>query len=168
MAAARFMPGVCAVLMSSSPACTTRTPSYFQRGSVGLGIGTLAATICRLYCRTMMTLLLSWLVNTVSLIAVAYLMPSSRVSDFVTALIAALVLGLVNTIIRPILVLLTLPVTLLTLGLFILVINGLLFWFVGSFVQGFVVQGFWAGFVGAILFSIVSWLLAALVLKGDK
>jgi putative membrane protein len=113
----------------------------------------------------MMHLLLVWLVNTVSLIAVAYLMPSIRVSDFVTALIAALVLGLVNTVIRPILVLLTLPVTLLTLGLFILVINGLLFWFVGSFVKGFVVEGFWAGFLGAIVYSLISWLLASLVLK---
>jgi putative membrane protein len=108
---------------------------------------------------------LAWLVNTVALIAVAYLMPSITISSFWTALIAALVLGLVNAVIRPILVLLTLPVTVLTLGLFILVINGLLFWFVGSFVQGFVVQGFWAGFIGAILFSLVSWLLSALLLK---
>jgi putative membrane protein len=92
-------------------------------------------------------------------------MPSITVSSFWTALVAALVLGLVNAVIRPILVLLTLPVTVLTLGLFILVINGLLFWFVGSFVQGFVVQGFWSGFLGAILFSIVSWLLSTLLLK---
>jgi putative membrane protein len=113
----------------------------------------------------MMNLLLAWLVNTVSLIAVAYLMPSIRVDTFVTALIAALVLGLVNAVIRPILVLLTLPVTLLTLGLFIFVINGLLFWLVGSFVQGFVVDGFWAGFLGAIVYSVISWLLSGLVLK---
>ncbi|HEV8095419.1 MAG TPA: phage holin family protein [Burkholderiales bacterium] len=112
-----------------------------------------------------MNLLLAWLVNTVSLIAVAYLMPSIRVDTFVTALIAALVLGLVNAVIRPILVLLTLPVTLLTLGLFIFVINGLLFWLVGSFVQGFVVDGFWAGFLGAIVYSVISWLLSGLVLK---
>jgi putative membrane protein len=111
----------------------------------------------------MMHLLLVWLVNTVSLIAVAYLMPSIKVSDFTTALIAALVLGLVNAIIRPVLVLLTLPVTLLTLGLFIFVINGLLFWFVGSFVKGFVVEGFWAGFLGAIIFSLISWALSALL-----
>ena len=113
----------------------------------------------------MMTLLLSWLVNTVALIAVAYLMPSIKVDTFVTALIAALVLGLVNAIIRPVLVLLTLPVTLLTLGLFIIVINGLLFWAVGSFVKGFVVDGFWAGFLGAIVYSLISWLLSALLPK---
>ena len=98
-----------------------------------------------------MKLLLAWLINTVSLIAVAYLMPSISVASFTTALVAALTLGLVNTIVRPVLVLLTLPVTLLTLGLFIFVINGLLFWLVGSFVAGFVVDGFWAGLFGAIV-----------------
>jgi putative membrane protein len=111
-----------------------------------------------------MRLLLVWLVNTVSLIAVAYLMPSISVSSFWTALIAALVLGLVNAVIRPILVILTLPATILTLGLFIFVINGLLFWFVGSFVEGFHVEGFWAGFFGAIVYSLISWLLSALIL----
>jgi putative membrane protein len=110
-------------------------------------------------------ILLVWLVNTLALVAVAYLMPSITVSSFTSALVAALILGLVNAIIRPVLVLLTLPVTVLTLGLWIFVINGLLFWFVGSFVPGFVVHGFWAGVIGSILFSIVSWLLSALVLK---
>lgn len=112
-----------------------------------------------------MRLLLAWLINTVSLIAVAYLMPTISVSSFATALVAALVLGLVNAVIRPVLVLLTLPVTLLTLGLFIFVINGLLFWMVGSFIEGFVVAGFWAGVLGAIVYSLISWLLSALLLK---
>jgi putative membrane protein len=95
-------------------------------------------------------------------------MPGVTVSSFWSALVAALILGLVNAFIRPLLVLLTLPATVITLGLFIFVINGLLFWFVGSFVEGFVVQGFWAGVFGAILFSIVSWVLSALVLKGKR
>ena len=112
-----------------------------------------------------MRLLLVWLINALSLIAVAYLMPSISVSSFTTALVAALVLGLLNTVIRPVLVLLTLPVTIVTLGLFIFVINGLLFWFAGSFVQGFMVAGFWAGVFGAIVYSLVSWLLSALLLK---
>jgi putative membrane protein len=112
-----------------------------------------------------MRLLLVWLINSVSLIAVAYLMPSISVSSFATALVAALVLGLVNAVMRPILVLLTLPVTILTLGLFIFVINGLLFWFVGSFIEGFVVAGFWAGVLGAIVYSLISWLLSALLLR---
>jgi len=110
-------------------------------------------------------LLLVWLINAASLIAVAYLMPSISVADFTTALVAALILGLVNAVIRPVLVLLTLPVTILTLGLFIFVINGLLFWFVGSFIQGFVVAGFWAGVLGAMVYSLISWLLSALVLR---
>ena len=115
-----------------------------------------------------MRILLVWLVNAVALIAVAYLMPSITVTSFWSALVAALILGLVNAVVRPVLILLTLPVTVLTLGLFIFVVNGLLFWLVGSFVEGFVVQGFWAGFFGAILFSIVSWMLSALVLKGGR
>jgi putative membrane protein len=109
-------------------------------------------------------LLLVWLVNAVALLAVAYLVPSISIASFATALVAALILGLMNTIVRPVLVLLTLPVTVLTLGLFILVINGLLFWFVGTFIEGFVVGGFWAGVFGAIVYSLVSWALSALVL----
>jgi putative membrane protein len=111
-----------------------------------------------------MKLLLVWLINAVALIAVAYLLPGIAVADFVTALIAALVLGLINTFIRPVLVLLTLPATLLTLGLFIFVINGLLFWFVGSFIEGFHVAGFWSAVLGAILYSIISWALSALLM----
>jgi putative membrane protein len=92
-------------------------------------------------------------------------MPSISVSSFGAALVAALVLGLVNAVVRPVLVLLTLPVTVLTLGLFIFVINGLLFWMVGTWLEGFAVAGFWAGVFGAILFSLVSWALSALVLR---
>ena len=112
-----------------------------------------------------MKLLLVWLVNAVALVAVAYLVPGIAVSDFITALIAALVLGLVNAVIRPILILLTLPATLLTLGLFIFVINGLMFWLVGSFISGFVVSGLWWGIAGAVVYSILSWALSALLLK---
>jgi len=116
----------------------------------------------------MARLLLVWLINSVALIAVAYLMPSITISSFGAALIAALVLGLVNAVIRPILILLTLPATVLTLGLFIFIINGLLFWFVGSFIQGFFVAGFWAGVLGAIIYSVIAWLLSALLLPGPK
>lgn len=115
-----------------------------------------------------MRLLLVWLINAVALLAVPYLIPSISVDSFATALIAALVLGLVNTIIRPILVILTLPATLLTLGLFIFVINGLLFWFVGDLLRGFHVAGFWAGFFGSIVYSVISWLLSALLLRGEE
>jgi putative membrane protein len=111
-----------------------------------------------------MRLLLVWLINAAALLVLPYLMASIRVESIPTALIAALLLGLVNTFIRPLLVLLTLPVTLVTLGLFIFVINALLFWLVGSFVQGFHVAGFWSAFFGAILYSIISWALSAILL----
>jgi putative membrane protein len=110
-------------------------------------------------------LLVVWLINAVALIAVAYLMPSVTVSSFGAALLAALVLGLLNAVVRPVLVLLTLPVTILTLGLFIFVLNGLLFWLAGNWLQGFEVVGFWAAVFGAILFSLVSWALSALLLR---
>jgi putative membrane protein len=111
-----------------------------------------------------MRLLLVWLINAAALLALPYLLSSITVDSIPTALIAALILGLINTFIRPLLILLTLPATLLTLGLFIFVINALLFWFVGSFVQGFHVAGFWSAFFGAILYSIISWALSALLL----
>ena len=115
-----------------------------------------------------MKLLFVWLINAVALAAVAWLIPGIAVAGAGTALVAALVLGLINAVIKPILILLTLPATLLTLGLFIFVINGLLFWAVGSFVPGFMVSGFWVGFLGAIVYSIVSWLLSALLLPNKN
>ena len=104
------------------------------------------------------------LINAVALIALPYLFTSIHVRDFKTALIAALVLGLINTLIRPILVVLTLPVTLLTLGLFILIINGFLFWLVGQMDLGFSVAGFWNAVLGAIVYSVISWLLSSIIL----
>lgn len=116
-----------------------------------------------------MRLIVLWVINAVALLAVSYLLPGFiSVDTFTTALVAALILGLVNTFIRPVLVLLTLPVTLLTLGLFILVINGLLFWFVGSFINGFHVRGFWAGVIGALIYSVISWILSALILGRSR
>jgi putative membrane protein len=106
-----------------------------------------------------------WLINAVALLAVTYLIPGVQVATFGAALVAALVLGLINAVVRPVLVLLTLPVTILTLGLFIFVLNGLLFWMVASWLEGFHVAGFWAGVFGAIAFSLVSWLLSALILR---
>lgn len=110
-----------------------------------------------------MRLLLVWILNALALLTVANLMPGIHLDGFQAALIASLFLGLVNTLIRPFLVILTLPVTMLTLGLFILVINGLLFWFTGSVLKGFVVNGFWYGVAGAMLYSFFSWGLQAAV-----
>jgi putative membrane protein len=112
-----------------------------------------------------MRLLLTWFINAIALFALPYLMTSIKVDSIGTALIAALILGLINTLIRPILVLLTLPVTFLTLGLFIFVINALLFWAASEIVGGFQVAGFWSAFGGAILYSIISWILSSLLLN---
>ncbi len=115
-----------------------------------------------------MRILIVWLINALALLALPYVFPWVKVDTVGSALIAALVLGLVNTLIRPLLILLTLPATLLTLGLFIFVINGLLFWWVGSFVDGFHVGGFWSAVFGAIVYSLISCLLSSLLLRSGK
>lgn len=110
-----------------------------------------------------MRLLLVWILNAIALLAVAYLYPGVQVEDWKAAAVAALVLGLVNTLVKPVLVILTLPVTIVTLGLFLLVLNALLFWSVASLVPGFHVTGFWAAVLGAILYSLIGWLLSMLI-----
>ena len=109
-----------------------------------------------------MRLLLIWLLNALALLTVAYVLPGIVVDGFTAALVAALILGLINMLLRPLLIILTLPVTLVTFGLFILVINGVLFWFAGSVLKGFEVSGFWVGILGALLYSIISSVLAIL------
>ncbi len=116
----------------------------------------------------MVRLLVIWLLNAAALMAVAYLMPSITVTNFVAALMAAFALGFVNTIIRPILTILTLPISILTLGFFYLLINGLLFWMVGKVLNGFEVHGFWAAVLGGLLYGLISWALAALIPIGKK
>ena len=111
----------------------------------------------------MLTLLLRWILNAAALLLVAYLYPGVHVEGLFAAAIAALVLGFVNAVVRPILVILTFPVTLLTLGLFLFVINALLFWLVAELVPGFTVAGFLAALVGSLLYSfitlVVNWML---------
>jgi putative membrane protein len=111
-----------------------------------------------------MRLLARWIINALALFALPYLFTSIQVKGFGVALIAAAVLGLINALIRPILIVLTLPINLLTLGLFTFVINALLFWFVASFVPGFDVAGFWPAFWGALVFSLISWAASSLLL----
>ncbi len=110
-----------------------------------------------------MKLLIGWLLNALALLAVAYLVPDIHVSNFMSALIAAAVIGLANMLIKPVLLILTLPVTIITLGLFIFVINGILFWIAGYFLQGFDVKTIMAGIIGAIVYSIISWILSAIL-----
>lgn len=112
-----------------------------------------------------MTLLLVWILNAVALLIVAYILPGITVASFGSALIAALVLGLLNTLVKPLLIVLTLPITIVTLGLFLLVLNALVFWFAGSILKGFQVEGFWWAVIGAIVYSLVSGLLSGLLMK---
>jgi putative membrane protein len=114
---------------------------------------------------SMMRLLLIWLINTIALFVLPLILKSVQIDSFTTALVAALVLGLINTLIRPILIFLTFPVTVLTLGLFILVINGLMFWAASDLVQGFQVAGFSSAVLGALLYSVISWLLSAIFIR---
>ncbi len=110
-----------------------------------------------------MRILLVWILNAIALWLVTLLMSGVRVDDEPSALIAAIVLGLVNALIKPILVILTLPVTVVTLGLFLLVLNGLLFWGVASVLPGFHVDGFWWGVGGALLYSVLTWAFSTLL-----
>ncbi len=113
-----------------------------------------------------MRLLALWILNSLALYLVTMVLPGVRIEKWWPyALIAVLVLGLVNALVRPVLVILTLPITLLTLGLFLLVINALLFWAVGSFLEGFKVDGFWWGMAGAILYSVFSWAFSTVLNK---
>lgn len=115
----------------------------------------------------MFKLVISWVLNALALMGVTYLVPGIQVANFTVALVAALVIGLVNILIKPILLVLTLPVTILTLGLFIFVINGVLFWAVGHLLTGFTVQTVMSGIIGAIAYSVISWILSAIVIDKD-
>ena len=111
-----------------------------------------------------MTFIARLLINMAAIGLIAYLLPKVIwVDDLFSAFMAALLLGIVNAILRPILILLTLPITLLTLGLFLLVINGLMLWLVAVLVKGFHVNGFWGAVFGSILISIVSWVLSRIL-----
>lgn len=106
-----------------------------------------------------MLLLLRWALNAVALMLVPEVVTSIQVESFAAALIAALLVGFMNAIIRPVLLLLTLPITVLTLGLFALVINAMLFWVVAELVAGFRVPDFWAALWGALVYSALTWLV---------
>jgi len=111
----------------------------------------------------MARLLLIWLLNGLALLTVAELLPGIAIASFGSALAAAVLVSLINAVLRPLFVLLTLPATLLSFGLFLLVINACLFWLAGSLIDGFSVAGFWPGFFGAIGYSAISWALATLL-----
>ena len=110
-----------------------------------------------------MGFLLRVLANALAILLAAAIVPGIEIRGALAALGAGLVLGLVNAVVRPILVILTLPLTLVTLGLFLFVLNGLCLWLTSLLVKGFEVHGFWAAVFGALIVSVVSWLLTAFV-----
>lgn len=105
----------------------------------------------------MANMILVWLVNAASLLLVADLIPGIEIAGFGRAMLIALVLGFINSVIRPVLQLLALPISVLTLGFFALVINGLMFGLAAYMLEGFSVAGFWPAFFGALLYSAITW-----------
>ncbi|MCU0937800.1 MAG: phage holin family protein [Burkholderiaceae bacterium] len=112
-----------------------------------------------------MRILLVWILNAIALWLVTLVVPGVQVQDELSAFIAAVVLGLVNALVKPVLIILTLPITVLTLGLFLLVLNALLFWGVGELLPGFNVDGFWWAMLGALIYSLLTWAMSSLLPK---
>jgi putative membrane protein len=110
-----------------------------------------------------MSFLLQWLVSGLAIIITAYILPGVKVEGFFAALVTALILGLINAFIRPVLILLTLPLNILTLGLFTLVINALLIMLAAAIVPGFSVQGFWWALLFGLVLAIVNFALGGIV-----
>lgn len=115
-----------------------------------------------------MGFILQWLVSGLAVIVTAYLLPGVQVENFFAALVTALVLGLVNAFLRPVLILLTLPLNILTLGLFTLVINALLVMLAATIVPGFSVQGFWSALLFGIVLAVISFALGPIAKSFDK
>ena len=111
-----------------------------------------------------MPFLLRLIINMVAILIIAHLLPSLiRVEGWMAALAAAFLLGVVNALLRPLLILLTFPLTILTFGLFLLVINGIMLWLVAVLVPGFEVNGFFGALAGSLLISLVSWILSSII-----
>ena len=108
-----------------------------------------------------------WLATTVAVAAAEWLLTGIHADGWLSLIVAALLLGIINAVIRPIMLLLSLPFILVTLGFFILVVNALLLWLVGLLVPGFHVDGFWTAFLGAIIIGIVNWVLSAFFKGSD-
>jgi putative membrane protein len=107
-----------------------------------------------------------WIITTVAILIVPHLVSGVRVDTATTALLAGAILGILNALVRPVLIVLTLPLTIVTLGIFILVINALMFQLAGALVPGLHVASFWSAFLAAIVVSIVSWLANLIVAGG--
>jgi putative membrane protein len=105
-----------------------------------------------------MGILFAWIIITIAILLAAYLIPGIRVDSLGSAIIGAAILGLLNALIKPIFIILTLPITLLTLGLFIFVINALLFWLAGSIIRGFSVRSFGSALLGSLVVTAITFI----------
>lgn len=108
------------------------------------------------WCYRTMNILFNWLINALIIFVIAYILPGVHMDTYLTALAVALVLGILNVLVKPILIILTLPITLLTLGLFLIVINALLLLLTDAIVPGFTIDGFWWAVFYSILVSVVN------------
>ena len=114
-----------------------------------------------------MKIILQWLIVAGAVMITPYILDGISISSFYTALVVALIWGLISFFVKPILNILTLPINLLTLGLFSFILNGLLFWFISSFIKGFYVDGFISAILGALFVSVISWILGKILIKED-
>ena len=113
-------------------------------------------------------LLIRWLINSLAILVVTYIVRGIEVASPITAIVAAFVLGIINAFLRPFIILVTLPINIFTLGVFTFFVNGFLFYMVSKIVKGFVITGFWPAFFGYLLFSTISFLLSLLITKEGK
>ena len=113
-------------------------------------------------------LLIKWIINSLAILIVTYIVKGIQVASPLTAIVVALVLGIINAFLRPFIILITLPINIFTLGTFTFFINGFLFYMVSKIVKGFVIAGFWPAFFGSLLFSTISFLLSLLINKEGR
>ena len=110
-----------------------------------------------------MGILIRWIILTVSIIIASYLLEGIHISSFFSAFLAAAALGILNALFRPILLILTLPINILTLGLFTFIINALMLKMASGIIPGFEVHGFWTAVIGSLIISVISWLLNSFI-----
>lgn len=103
-----------------------------------------------------MNIIIRWVLYSLAIVFIAWLIPGITISNFVTALFVSILIGLINSFLKPILLFITLPINFLTLGLFTLIINAFLFWFAGYIAPGFEVSGFWSALFGSLILSALS------------
>ena len=115
-----------------------------------------------------MRFIIRWLLSAIALILVAYLIPGITIDSFVTVLVAALILGIINATIRPIILILTLPINILTLGLFTFVVNAFMFWLVSMMLTGFNITNFYQAIWGALIYWTINWIINLLFEDGNK